>query len=119
MTRAIARVSPTAIPQRVSNTDRTVPAPTSASSSVVKWIRLRDPVAPAVSVVRAAPAVPVVSAAQVALAEQVAPVALAVPVVPEVSVARVALAVPVVPVERVAPAAARAHAAAAPTDCPA
>jgi hypothetical protein len=95
MTLPIARVSPTAIPQRVNNTDRTGQAPTSASSSEAKRTRPRDPavalVAPAVLGVPAAPAVPVARAA---------PVVPAVPVVlvaPVVRVARVALVVPAAP----------------------
>ena len=136
--RAIARASPTAIPQRVNNSDRTVPAAISDSSFADS--SKGEPAAPVASAAlgcrrrRAVPvvsAVPAVSVERVALAASVVPavsvarVALAasvVPVVPAVSVARVALvasAVPAGPAVPVVSAAARGPAAAAPTDCPA
>src|SRR5918994_2091933 len=76
MMRAIAGASPIAIPQRVSNSDRIVPAPINASSSAVRWIKQRGP------------------AASEVLAERVALVASAAPVVPAALAARAALAVP-------------------------
>ena len=129
------RASPTATPQRVNSSDRTVPAAISDSSFADS--SKGELAAPVASAVPAAPAVPVVSAvpavsvARVALAASAVPVVLAVlvvrvapvaPVVLAVSVARVApvaSAVPAGPAVPVVSAAARGPAAAAPTDCPA
>ena len=124
MTQPIAGVSPTAIPQRVSNLDRAVPAPTSVNSSAVKWIRPGDPAlasaAPVVPGERVVPAVPVASAAPVVPVERVAPAAPVAPAVPVVQVAQVAPAVLVasVPAMSGAPVAARVAPAAIPMDCP-
>ena len=119
MMRAIAGASPIAIPQRVSNSDRIVPAPINASSSAVRWIKQRGPAASEVLAERVAlvaSAAPVVPAALAARAALAVPVALVGPVASEVLVERVAPAAPAAATSSV-PAAAREPAAAALTDC--
>ena len=147
--RAIARASPTATPQRVSSSDRTVPAPISDSSfadsskgePAARWRRrsrrrrrpggVGGPGGAGGAGRPAASAVPAVSVERVALvasavpAVSVAQVALVASVVPAVSVARVALVASAVPAAsgRGPPRWRRRRrgrpAAAAPTDCPA
>jgi hypothetical protein len=100
MTRAIARASPTAIRQHVSNTDRTGRVPTSDSSTGARRARLHEQAVPAVPVERVAlvaSAVPVAPAVLEARAGLVALAVSVVPVAPAVPVERVALAVPAGP----------------------